>query len=189
MCVNLNFQTVDVHNFTIVDFFEKSQQIMKRRQPISTRPNRLADQPTFSIDTNAHDLSQRILRVFPGLTVNAYEYAPPYKTLFDNSYNSIPTNVADLYNAVTYTVGTNYMFKTLSNKTWISFKKVSASLNLYLRYTVFNAYFDGNNVIVGNGLATPDVISHEWTHGYTKTSANLIYSYQSGAISEAMSDM
>lgn len=38
-------------------------------------------------------------------------------------------------------------------------------------------------------LNSPDVIAHEWTHGYTETIDGLIYQSQSGAIHEAYSDI
>ncbi len=41
----------------------------------------------------------------------------------------------------------------------------------------------------GSGMATLDITAHEFTHAVTQSTANLAYSYQSGAINEAISDM
>ncbi|MCB0430366.1 MAG: M4 family metallopeptidase, partial [Flavobacteriales bacterium] len=46
-------------------------------------------------------------------------------------------------------------------------------------------YGDGNN----NPLTTIDIGSHEVGHGVTSESANLVYSYESGALNESFSDI
>ncbi len=58
-----------------------------------------------------------------------------------------------------------------------------------------NAYWNGRGIYWGNGktyfkpLAVGlDVAAHEYTHGVTEYTANLIYQDQSGALNEAMSD-
>ena len=58
-----------------------------------------------------------------------------------------------------------------------------------------NAYWDGNNAWFGNGdchrgpLTTLEVVAHEFMHGITDYTSDLIYSYESGAINESMSDI
>ena len=39
------------------------------------------------------------------------------------------------------------------------------------------------------GYITDDVVSHEWSHGYTQTGCGLIYEGESGAMNEAYSDI
>ena len=41
----------------------------------------------------------------------------------------------------------------------------------------------------GSGYITDDVVSHEWSHGYTQTGNGLIYRTESGAMNEAFSDI
>lgn len=43
--------------------------------------------------------------------------------------------------------------------------------------------------IIGNYLATSDIIGHEFTHGVTEFTAGLVYSYESGALNESFSDI
>jgi Zn-dependent metalloprotease len=50
----------------------------------------------------------------------------------------------------------------------------------------FNIY---DHVYFGTGWAVCDVTVHEFTHGVTQYTSNLIYSYQSGAMNESFSDM
>jgi len=52
-----------------------------------------------------------------------------------------------------------------------------------------NAFWDGTQMVYGQGLVVDDVVAHELTHGVTERTSNLFYYYQSGAINESFSDM
>lgn len=59
-----------------------------------------------------------------------------------------------------------------------------------------NAYWNGSSVNFGDGdgstfspLVSIDVVGHEITHGVTQFSAGLVYSGQSGALNESVSDI
>ncbi|MCB9683737.1 MAG: M4 family metallopeptidase [Alphaproteobacteria bacterium] len=59
-----------------------------------------------------------------------------------------------------------------------------------------NAYWDGTRMVFGDGdnswlgpLTSLDIAGHELTHGVTEHTAGLIYSGQSGALNESMSDV
>lgn len=59
-----------------------------------------------------------------------------------------------------------------------------------------NAYWDGSRFTYGSGdntqnttLTTMDVVAHEITDAVTEYSADLIYSYESGASNESFSDI
>lgn len=52
-----------------------------------------------------------------------------------------------------------------------------------------NAYWNGSNLNFCAGMATRDVVAHEFTHAVTQYTSGLTYSYQSGAINEGMSDV
>ena len=52
-----------------------------------------------------------------------------------------------------------------------------------------NAFWDGSQMVYCTGLAVDDVVGHELTHGVTENTSNLLYYYQSGAISESLSDI
>lgn len=57
----------------------------------------------------------------------------------------------------------------------------------------FNARFVGDWMEYGDGSGNPltsiDVVAHEVTHGVTRNSSNLIYSFESGALNESFSDI
>jgi Zn-dependent metalloprotease len=60
-----------------------------------------------------------------------------------------------------------------------------------------NAYWNGQQMVFGDGdnrffnrfTISTDVIGHELTHGVTEHEAQLIYSHESGALNESMSDV
>lgn len=72
-------------------------------------------------------------------------------------------------------------------------------LNSYVHYgnNYANAFWDGQRMTYGDGggsllinpLTTMDITGHEVTHGLTEFTANLIYSYESGALNESFSDI
>ena len=52
-----------------------------------------------------------------------------------------------------------------------------------------NAYWDGTQMVYGEGFAVDDVVAHELTHGVTDHTSRLFYYAQSGAINESLSDI
>jgi hypothetical protein len=64
-------------------------------------------------------------------------------------------------------------------------KTVQAATTL----TCPNANWNSSETSFCNGTTADDVVAHEWAHAYTEYTDNLIYSYQPGALNEAMSDI
>jgi len=57
-----------------------------------------------------------------------------------------------------------------------------------------NAFWDGSRIVYGDGfsydiLTSLDIVAHEFGHGVTQSTANLVYSNESGAINESLSDI
>lgn len=52
-----------------------------------------------------------------------------------------------------------------------------------------NAFWNGTQMIYGNGNVTEDIAGHELAHGVTDHESSLFYYYESGAINESMSDV
>ncbi|GAB3401131.1 M4 family metallopeptidase [Flindersiella endophytica] len=52
-----------------------------------------------------------------------------------------------------------------------------------------NAFWDGRQIAFGAGLVEDDVVAHEFTHGVTQNTSNLVYLFQAGAINEGLSDI
>jgi len=85
---------------------------------------------------------------------------------------------------------------------WYKFERNSIDnlgfkLKNYVHYDVnyANAFWDGQRMTFGDGntslqpLVALDICAHEITHGLTSFTANLTYSYESGALNEAFSDI
>ncbi|MCW2992951.1 MAG: peptidase [Conexibacter sp.] len=52
-----------------------------------------------------------------------------------------------------------------------------------------NAFWDGTQMVYGDGFPVNDVTAHELTHAVTERTAGLEYADQSGALNESISDM
>ncbi|MBW2937186.1 M4 family metallopeptidase [Aureisphaera sp. CAU 1614] len=79
-----------------------------------------------------------------------------------------------------------------------SYNNAGAIIRSYVSYSnnYVNAFWDGSRMTYGDGdgvnygpLVSLDIVGHEITHGVTEYSANLVYSYQSGALNESFSDI
>ncbi|MEJ6664208.1 MAG: M4 family metallopeptidase [Flavobacteriaceae bacterium] len=79
-----------------------------------------------------------------------------------------------------------------------SYNDNGAVIRSYVSYSsnYVNAFWDGSRMTYGDGdgvnygpLVSVDIVGHEIAHGVTEYSANLVYSYQSGALNESFSDI
>jgi vibriolysin len=89
----------------------------------------------------------------------------------------------------------NYYFNTFGRD---SFNGAGATITSTVHYSrrYVNAFWDGTQMVYGDGdgtqsgpLTVLDVVGHELTHAVTSYSSNLVYSNESGALNEAMSDV
>jgi Zn-dependent metalloprotease/glucose/arabinose dehydrogenase len=65
--------------------------------------------------------------------------------------------------------------------------QIISSVNFDTGYQ--NAFWNGQQLVYGDGMTSDDVVGHELTHGVTQFESNLLYWYQSGAINESFSDV
>jgi bacillolysin len=52
-----------------------------------------------------------------------------------------------------------------------------------------NASWNGTTTNFCEGVASDDIVAHEWAHAYEVSTSSLIYAYQSGALNESFSDI
>jgi len=98
------------------------------------------------------------------------------------------TPSTDCTNAYSFTGDTYDYFSSSFSRD--SFDNNGAAMRASVRYgTQANAFWNGFQTVFGPGFTTKDVVSHEWTHAVTQHSADLVYSYQSGALNESISDI
>ncbi len=88
----------------------------------------------------------------------------------------------------------DYYFQSFSRN---SFDDAGGIVRSYAHFdnSWFNAQWDGANLRFGDGtsnsspLVTIDIVAHEFTHGVTQYTADLIYFAESGALNESFSDV
>lgn len=100
-----------------------------------------------------------------------------------------PTGDQDVDNAHDFAGTTyNYFFNTHNRD---SYDNAGATIISTANYGVSyrNAFWDGSQMVYGDGFAVEDVVAHELTHAVTSHSANLEYKWQSGALNESFSDV
>ncbi|SFH86729.1 M4 family metallopeptidase [Halpernia frigidisoli] len=117
----------------------------------------------------------------------------------DNNWTAAEFNNAAFDNAALdahWGVTNTYdYFKTNFNRN--SYDNAGAALKSYVHYSSAyeNAYWSGSEMIYGDGASTfstltsLDVTAHELGHAVCQATANLVYSRESGAINEGLSDI
>ena len=100
-----------------------------------------------------------------------------------------PVGDQDIDNAHDFAGATyDYLFSTHGRD---SYDNYGAKLNSTAHYgtSYINAFWNGEQLVYGDGFAVKDVVAHEITHAVTEYSANLEYRWQSGALNESFSDI
>jgi len=112
--------------------------------------------------------------------------------VFDTTSGSYtyPTTDAEMNLLIDNTLYVKYLYYSLSGGDYLTWDEVDTNLNIEYNLSISNAYFDGHwGIHFGTGYITDDVVSHEWSHGYTQTGCGLIYEMEPGAMNEAFSDI
>lgn len=105
-----------------------------------------------------------------------------------------PVNNTDVDGAYSYLGETYNYFKTKLNRDSYDDKgsMIKAFVNLTTQTQCPNALWAKapfSQLVFCKGMASLDIIAHEFTHGVTENTANLISNKQSGALNEAVSDV
>jgi len=100
-----------------------------------------------------------------------------------------PAGDADVDNAHDF-VGATYDYYAATHGR-DSYDNGGATLITTVHYNVNyqNAFWDGTQMVYGDGFPVKDVTAHELTHAVTERTANLEYRWQSGALNESISDI
>ena len=92
---------------------------------------------------------------------------------------------------------TDDYYQTIHSFNWLSKYPQGMVSSAHLKRNYNNAYWNGSQVSYGDGDGSTfinfsgdlDVVAHEFTHGVTEATSNLIYQNESGALNESFSDM
>ncbi|MEX2143112.1 MAG: M4 family metallopeptidase [Anaerolineales bacterium] len=100
---------------------------------------------------------------------------------------------ADAKAAHKYAGETYDFYKAYHNRDSINNAGMSLISRVHYSSGYCNAFWNGSSMTYGDGcsssIVVDDVVAHELTHGVTQYESNLVYSYQSGAINESLSDV
>lgn len=82
----------------------------------------------------------------------------------------------------------NYFFTSFGRD---SYDGAGAAMKATVHYgnNYQNAFWNGTQMVFGDGFPIDDVTAHEMTHAVTENEANLVYQNQSGALNESFSDI
>jgi bacillolysin len=96
---------------------------------------------------------------------------------------------ADVDHAHDFVGATYDYYKATHNRD--SYDNAGATLIATAHYSANfqNAFWDGTQMVYGDGFPVKDVTAHELTHAVTERTANLEYRWQSGALNESFSDI
>lgn len=103
-----------------------------------------------------------------------------------NSCSSSDQEVVDCWNQFGDTW--NYF---MNEHDWDSWDGQGGTLIGTVNYSedFVNAYWDGSQMVFGDGMVAEDVTAHELGHGVMQSTANLTYRWQPGALNESFSDV
>lgn len=100
-----------------------------------------------------------------------------------------PVGDADVDSAHKFVGNTYDYYSTTHGRD--SYDNAGATLTTTVHYlsNYQNAFWNGAQMVFGDGFTAKDVTAHELTHAVTERTANLEYRWQSGALNESFSDI
>ncbi|KAL3798885.1 hypothetical protein ACHAW5_004125 [Stephanodiscus triporus] len=113
------------------------------------------------------------------------------------SNTAISTSDRAINDAHNYAIDTYNYYKTKFGRDSINGAGMTLVSRVHYDVNYNNAFWDGSQMTYGDGDGVTfsplsqdlDVVAHELTHGITEWESGLIYSGESGALNEAMSDI
>ncbi|MCX6257070.1 MAG: M4 family metallopeptidase [Bacteroidia bacterium] len=157
---------------------------------------------TRQITTDSYNGSYRLREADRGLGIETYNMATSTNqasavdfTDADNYWNNVNAQIDEAATDAHWAAEMTYDFyKQNFNRN--SIDNAGLKLISYVHYDVAydNAFWDGASMNYGDGSSNNpycalDIGGHEITHGLTQYTANLDYSYESGALNEGFSDV
>ncbi len=117
--------------------------------------------------------------------------------IVSNSPNPINTGDQAIDDAHNFAIATYDYYNSNHGRDGINDAGMEMISRVHFDTNYNNAFWDGSKMTYGDGDGTTfiplsqdaDVVSHELTHGVTQFESNLIYSNESGALNESLSDV
>ncbi len=117
--------------------------------------------------------------------------------IVSNSPNPINTGDNAIDSAHNFAIATYDYYNATQGRDGINDNGLEMISRVHFDSNYNNAFWDGSKMTYGDGDGTTfvplsqdaDVVAHELTHGVTEYESNLIYSNESGALNESLSDV
>ena len=159
---------------------------------------------------NAHDVREFIyVDAHTGKVVERISgiYDAVERTIHEGQYNEVilwsegdslpydtgdPTNDDQVNGLIDFAEDVYDLFLILSGGTFASWDGAGATMHSVWETTSLpcpNASWNGTSTNYCEGVASDDIVAHEWGHAYTQSTHGLIYQWQSGALNESYSDI
>ena len=104
----------------------------------------------------------------------------------------LPTGNVDWDNEIDGAGESYNLFASMTAGTYLSYDGADATMKTVNNDPTINcpnANWNGTSTNYCTGVTGDDTVAHEWGHAYTEFTNNLIYQWQSGALSESYSDI
>lgn len=184
--------TADSLTLGIFDLGLVNKQARDPRLAYAVRIRSAGTDATVYVDANNGDVvlvSDHVHTVLDR-TVYQFDYGPGSEvwTEADGPYMGGNAEVQDL---IDFTEDAYDLFFNVSGGSYASYDGESAVMEGIVDAPLQcpNAQWNGVSTNYCSGLVTDDVVAHEWAHGYTQLTQDLIYAYQPGALNESYSDI
>eukprot|EP01038_Epipyxis_sp_PR26KG_P012137 gene12137-16248_t len=187
----LNFIAfVDAFNGEVIEVFDQTMSV-KKTDYFSVVDNVSVEQRFLTKNSKSTNFRRNLFYADFDIIVRDFFNA----SIVYFSPNTSPTSVLreDVGNVSSAGAGITYLFRSLSNQTWMDFHATttSSSLTSYvgLKGGLTSSNFFYSETFFGADMAVTDVVGHEWTYGYTQYTSNLYSRYQSGSLRVAFGDI
>ncbi len=103
-----------------------------------------------------------------------------------------PVDDPQINDLIDFAEDTYDLFASISGGTFLSWDGVDGIMHSVYDHSGINcpnATWNGQSTNYCNGVTGDDTVAHEWAHGYTDSTHNLIYQWQPGALNESYSDV
>jgi Zn-dependent metalloprotease len=104
----------------------------------------------------------------------------------------LPYGETDIDNLIDYTEDTYNLVASATNGAFLSWDGMDGIMNAVYAHPEMscpNASWNGISINHCPGITADDTVAHEWGHGFTDATHNLIYAWQPGALNESYSDI
>ncbi len=144
------------------------------------------------VDAHKGDIVDQITGIHEALSRRIYDGGFGGAFLVWSEGDSLPFGDIDIDYLIDYTEDTYNLVSSATNgsfRSWDGADAIMHAVNDTQEVTCPNAFWNGFSTNFCLGVTGDDTVAHEWAHGYTDRTHNLIYQWQSGALNESYSDI